>query len=156
MSNTEENSEDGPRDRSIEDLEAKLLALLGGDALKLIDFQYPDHTGDADAREKHNASTAQYKRSQAASLTPGSEAVGQACAFIAQTLMKGSSETSNWIFSKIVRELVEAGYDQEQSQIVVRRLKVGVTKRKVAWRHRARARLGHILVEELRARKRNT
>jgi hypothetical protein len=137
------------------DLETKLSQLLGDDALALIDLQLPDQVNGSEAQKKHNARTARYKKSRALNLTPDSEAVAQACSYILLGVMSRGGKSSGDTLIRIMKELIAAGYDQEESRTSIIRLLTDVDARKSNWRLRTRQRLARQVTEALRRARSN-
>jgi hypothetical protein len=132
------------------ELKTQLRQLLGGDALAYVDLQLSDRTDGSDAQKKHNARTARYKKSQAMNLAPDSEAVTQACSYILLELIGRGGKSSGDMLIWTMKELIAAGYDQEESRASILRLIRNVDARKVSWQRRTRQRLGRQVIEALR------
>ena len=136
--------------KSATDLETKLRHLLGNDALAYVDLQFPDRTEDNEAQKKHNARTARYKKSRALNLAPDSEAVAQACTYFLLRFISKGGESSVKVLTRVVNELSEAGYNQEESRASILRLVHDVDARESSWQLRSRQRLGRQVIEALR------
>lgn len=135
-------------------LKAKIRDLLGDDALAYADLQLPQRTGNDGARRKHNMRTARYKTEKALRLAPDSEAVSQACAYTVFTLLGGSGSSTERLLGWILDDLAAAGYDREESEAAILRLKQSASDRKAIWQKRTRQRLGRKAMDALRAAQR--
>ena len=140
--------------QSPEDLRKRLQALMGDDALTYLDFELPAKLPPDEARKKHNARTARYKRAQALQLAPDSEAVRQATSNVLLGLMLDAEKSSSSLFILSMKELIAAGYDQEASRASILRLLGSFEERKTAWQRRTRQKLGRVVIEKLRASRR--
>lgn len=140
--------------QSPEDLRKRLQALMGDDVLTYLDFELPAKLPPDEARKKHNARTARYKRAQALQLAPDSEAVRQATSNVLLGLMLDAEKSSSSLFILSMKELIAAGYDQEASRASILRLLGSFEERKTAWQRRTRQKLGRVVIEKLRASRR--
>lgn len=137
---------------AVEAKEQALLAKLGGrmgdDLGALIELELPGPPDESEARRRHRDRTARYKSSVALKLAPDSEAIAQACSYLvlANVAARGSTTT---VGDRLKQELARAGYDAEESA-AIDRLVDGVARRREAWRHRTRQRLGMKIVEAVR------
>jgi hypothetical protein len=133
-----------------QNLRERLKQLMGDDALGLIDLELPSSTSQNEAREKHNARTARYKRAKALDLAPDSEAIRQAASNILFTLLLTNHLASKTILNSTVGELEEAGYNREQSEAALMRLLASHQQLRTAWQTRSRQKLGRAVIKQLR------
>lgn len=87
-------------------------------------------------------------------LAPDSEAVSQACAYTVFTLLGGSGSSTERLLGWILDDLAAAGYDREESEAAIQRLKQNASDRKAIWQKRSRQRLGRKAMDALRAAQR--
>lgn len=130
-------------------LRKRLQALMGDDALAYLDLELPAQHAPDEAQKKHNARTAKYKATKALQLAPDSEAVRQATSNVLMSLLLANGLASPNLFRRSMQELVDAGYDQEESRTSLLRLLATFGERKQAWQRRTRQKLGRAIIEQL-------
>lgn len=135
-------------------LKERLRSLMGDDILAYIDRTDLDlQTASIETRQKHNARTANYKFTQAAMGAPDSEAVRIATSNVILELIARNGDSSKDLFQMAWKELVQAGYDQDQSNKSIRRLVADQDELKRNWQKRTRYKLGQVIIKQLRAMK---
>jgi len=130
-------------------LRKRLRDLMGDDALAYLDLQLPEQHAPDETQKKHNARTAQYKANKALQLAPDSEAVRQATSNILLGLLLANGPASPNLFRRSMQELVDAGYDQEESRTSLLRLLATFDDRKKAWQRRTRQKLARAIIKRL-------
>lgn len=133
------------------ELRKRLQALLGDDTLAYVDLDLPTQSAPDEARKKkHNARTASYKQAQALLLAPDSEAVRQATSNVLLSVLLANGPYGPDLFRRALRELIDAGYDLEESRDSLLRLLSGYGDLREAWQRRTRQKLGRAVVKQLR------
>ena len=134
-----------------ETLQKRLQALMGEDILAYIDFELPPRQPPDEAQKKHAARTARYKQAKALQMAPDSEAVRQATSNVLLDLILDAEKASTRLFIRSIEELIEAGYDQEESRTAILRLLTSFAERRAAWHRRTRQKLGRAVIQKLRS-----
>lgn len=134
-----------------ETLRKRLQALMGEDILAYIDFELPPKQPPDEAQKKHAARTARYKQKKALQMAPDSEAVRQATSNVLLDLILDAEKASTRLFIRSMEELIEAGYDQEESRAAILRLLSSFPDRRAAWHRRTRQKLGRAVIQQLRS-----
>lgn len=155
MSNSDVKSDNSPHEYPSSELNAAVLrdrlrALLGDDASADVNLELPTQSDRGDARTRHNVRTASYKLDQALRLVPDSEAVRHATSIVLLNLLLTQGVNTDKIVVRVIKELAEAGYDEEQSRAVLDRLLQKHEDLRQAWRRRTRQKLGRALIERLK------
>ena len=131
------------------ELRKYLQALLGEDALAYVDLELPTQPAPDEAKKKHNARTASYKQAQALQLAPDSEAVRQATSNVLLSVLLANGPDGPDLFRRALRELIDAGYDLEESRNSLLRLLSGYGDLREAWQRRNRQKLARAIAKEL-------
>lgn len=144
-----ENDHTKPAREDSAALRNRLRNLMGDDALSYLDLQLPEQRASDEAQKKHNARIAQYKANKALQLAPDSEAFRQATSSILLGWLLANASASPSLFRRSMQELVDAGYDQEESRTSLLRLLATFDDRKQAWQRRTGQKVGRAIIKQL-------
>lgn len=103
------------------------------------------------ARRKHNARTVRYKEAEALRGAPDSEAVRQATSNVLLSIMGLGGESAKGLLTLAMKELIEAGYDQEESRASILRLLADRDELAGNWKRRTRQKLARVVMAKLQA-----